>query len=56
VAIVQIQKRCRLRQELLQELPCLVEVAAAEDDALKQEITSYYNTTASSYSDNALSF
>ena len=41
----------------MQELPSLVGEAEADStDALKQEVISYYNTTASCYSDDALSF
>jgi len=50
-------KRRRLRQELLQELPSVLVAAEGDStDALKQEVVSYYNTTASCYSDDALSF
>ena len=45
------------RQELLQELPSLLGAGEGDStDALKQEVISYFNTTVSCYSDDALSF
>ena len=45
------------RQKLLQELPSLVGAGEGDStDAFKQEVISYFNTTLSCYSDDALSF